>query len=189
MRFSSRLLHHARLGGLALLLCLGLGATGVAATSHRTTTLALPSRTNNAWELKPVTLPDLKGNKRNLHDWSGKVIMLNFWASWCGPCQVEIPQFVRYQEKYAGKGLQIVGVGLDEARKLGNVARTLEINYPVMVIDESGGAALMREWGNDTGIIPYTVVIDRDGRIRYIHRGQMDDYAFQHYVKPLLDAG
>ncbi len=156
--------------------------------SHRTARLALPSKNNNAWELKPVRLPDMDGKERALKDWSGKVIMLNFWASWCSPCQYEIPEFVGYQDKYGARGLQVVGIGLDEARKLKNVARTLGINYPVMVIDEAAGADLMREWGNDTGIIPYTVIIDRDGHIRYIHRGRMDAYAFDHFVKPLLDS-
>lgn len=145
-----------------------------------------PSQTDNAWELKPIRLPDTDGKELALKDWSGKVIMLNFWASWCSPCQYEIPEFVDYQNEYGEKGLQVVGIGLDEARKLKNVARTLGINYPVMVIEEQAGAALMQEWGNRSGIIPYTVIIDRDGHIRYIHRGRMDKDAFEHYVKPLL---
>lgn len=174
------------------LICLLFWAVGLqesveaAQAAHRTAELALPARTNNAWELKPVRLPDLKGRKRNLYDWSGRVIMLNFWASWCGPCQYEIPEFVEYQNDYGDKGLQVIGIGLDEPRKLRNVARTLGINYPVMVIDEQSGSALMREWGNRDGIVPYTVIIDRDGHIRYIHRGKMDRYAFDHFVKPLL---
>ena len=177
--------------GLGLALADGGAIDAVAASdnAHKTSTLALPSKTNNAWELKSIRLPDLEGRQQELKDWSGKVIMLNFWASWCSPCQYEIPEFVEYQDEYADKGLQVVGIGLDEARKLKNVARTLGINYPVLVIDEQAGAALMREWGNDSGIIPYTVIIDRDGHIRYIHRGRMDEYAFKHYVKPLLTSG
>ena len=189
-----RSLRFALPGAAALLFALGLlfGADRVAGgrtatdTTHKTGTLALPARTDNAWELQPIRLPDLDGTQRALADWSGKVLMLNFWASWCAPCQYEIPEFVAYQDEYAAQGLQIVGVGLDEARRLKNVARTLGINYPVMVIEEQAGASLMRQWGNDKGIVPYTVIIDRDGHIRYIHRGRMDKYAFEEYVKPLL---
>jgi thiol-disulfide isomerase/thioredoxin len=112
---------------------------------------------------------------------------MNFWASWCAPCQYEIPEFVQYQEKYRDKGLQLIGIGVDEKRKLANVARSLEINYPVLVIDPSAAGPLLTRWGNTTGIIPYTVVIARDGHIKYIHRGQFDDEAFQTYVAPLLD--
>jgi peroxiredoxin len=189
-----RSLRFALPGAAALLFALGLlfGADRVAGgrtatdTTHKTGTLALPARTDNAWELQPIRLPDLDGTQRALADWSGKVLMLNFWASWCAPCQYEIPEFVAYQDEYAAQGLQIIGVGLDEARRLKNVARTLGINYPVMVIEEQAGASLMRQWGNDKGIVPYTVIIDRDGHIRYIHRGRMDKYAFEEYVKPLL---
>ena len=189
-----RSLRFALPGAAALLFALGLsfgadrvvGGRTATDTTHKTGTLALPARTDNAWELQPIRLPDLDGTQRALADWSGKVLMLNFWASWCAPCQYEIPEFVAYQDEYATQGLQIVGVGLDEARRLKNVARTLGINYPVMVIEEQAGASLMRQWGNDKGIVPYTVIIDRDGHIRYIHRGRMDKYAFEEYVKPLL---
>lgn len=156
------------------------------ATAPRTATTALPERTNNAWEMSPFQLRDLEGNLRTLADWKGRVIMMNFWASWCAPCQYEIPEFVHYQQEYGKKGLQIIGIGVDARRKLANVARSLEINYPVLVLEPSVSRQLMARWGNDTGIIPYTVVIARDGRIKYIHRGQMGQEEFDTYVKPLL---
>ena len=153
----------------------------------KTATTALPERTNNAWEMAPFHLEDLNGVKHSLEDWRGKVIMVNFWASWCSPCQYEIPEFVHYQKTYADRNLQLVGIGVDEKRKLANVARSLGINYPVLVLNPMDSRQLMRKWGNETGIIPYTVVIARDGRIKYIHRGQMDQEAFDTYVLPLLD--
>ncbi len=152
----------------------------------RTATTVLPDRTNNAWEIAPFQLRDLQGKLHGLEEWKGKVIMMNFWASWCAPCQYEIPEFVRYQDQFGPKGLQIVGIGVDEKRKLANVARSLAINYPVLVLEPSAARPLMTRWGNDTGIIPYTVVIARDGRIKYIHRGQMEQEDFDTYVKPLL---
>jgi len=152
----------------------------------RTATTALPERTNNAWEMTPFQLRDLQGDLHTLADWKGKVIMMNFWASWCAPCQYEIPEFVHYQQQYGNKGLQVIGIGVDEKRKLANVARSLGINYPVLVLEPSVSRQLMSKWGNDTGIIPYTVVIARNGRIKYIHRGQMGQEEFDTYVKPLL---
>lgn len=172
---------------IPIFLCfvLGFGAMpGVA--SPKTASMALPEKTNNAWEMNPFHLRDLQGKMRSLEDWKGKVIMMNFWASWCGPCQYEIPEFVAYQEKYADKGLQLIGIGVDEQRKLANVARTLGMNYPVLVLDPAASGRLMAKWGNDTGIIPHTVVIAKDGRIKYIHRGQMDEEVFNTYVLPLL---
>ena len=160
---------------LALLLAMSQ-ASATAATGAPT----------DAWTLPETRLPDLQGTERSLEAWRGKVILLNFWASWCAPCQYEIPDFVRYQRQYGPKGLQIVGVGVDQARKLANVARTLGINYPVLVVDVPRGSRLMREWGNKSGIVPYSVLIDRKGSIRYVHRGRLDDETFQRRVVPLL---
>lgn len=154
--------------------------------SPHTSITALPERTNNAWEITPFKLPGLDGKLHTLDEWKGKIIMMNFWASWCAPCQYEIPEFVQYQEKYRDKGLQFVGIGVDQKQKLANVARSLGVNYPVLVVDPSSAGPLLTRWGNTSGIIPYTVVIAKDGRIKYIHRGQFDDEAFQNYVAPLL---
>jgi len=140
---------------------------------------------SNAWELPKIVLPDLQGKQRSLDEWRGKVILLNFWASWCGPCQYEIPDFVEFQNQYGEAGLQIIGVGIDEARLLGNVRRSLGINYPVLVAGLDGDS-LLSQWGDYRGIVPYTLLIDRDGRIAMIRSGPFDRRSFEHHVLPLL---
>jgi len=133
-----------------------------------------------------LSLMGLDGAMHSLEDWKGKVVVLNFWATWCSPCLSEIPDFVAYQDQYKTRGLQIIGVGLDEEKKLRNVQRTLEINYPVLVADPKKNVALMESWGNNSGIVPYSVVIDRNGRVAYTHHGQIDSDTFNENILPLL---
>jgi len=160
-----------------------VSASGMAA-AHKTA-----GRTNNAWEMPVFRLRGVDGKLHQLDEWKGKVILLNFWASWCAPCQYEIKEFVKYQQAYGPQGLQIIGMGVDEARKLRNASRTLGVNYPVLFADPKGNGKLMRQWGNRTGVVPYNVIIDRDGRIAFIHRGPMDRSAFEQKVLRLLGAG
>ncbi len=152
----------------------------------KTTTIALPSKTNNAWEMTPFKLKGLDGKTHSLDEWKGKVIVLNFWASWCAPCQYEIKELIALQNEYGDKGLQVVSLGLDEERKLRNVKRTLGINYPVLVAEPAENTDLLVEWGNEKQIVPYTVVIDKNGRIVYIHRGQLTRDTFSDFILPLL---
>jgi len=142
---------------------------------------------SNAWELSPLILNDLNGKERNLYDWHGKVIMLNFWATWCGPCQIEIPDFIKYQAQYADKDLQIIGVGLDELRKLKNYARTVGINYPTLQADPELQYSLLKQWGNPYGVLPFTVIIARDGHLVFMQQGILDRQNFDTFVKPLLN--
>jgi len=136
-----------------------------------------------------LMLTDLDGHPHRLSDYRGRRLLLNFWASWCAPCQYEIPEFVKYQSEYGKRGLQIVGIGIDEERKLRNVARSLGINYPVLIIDpgDPEQTGILSQWGNDKQYIPYSVVIRKDGRITYIHRGVLDEEAFKEYVRPLIE--
>ena len=136
--------------------------------------------------LPEFALPGLDGAPHRLADWSGKVIILNFWASWCSPCLYEIRDFVAYQERYQARGLQIVGVGIDDANKLRNVQRSLEINYPVLVADPVKNGTMMEPWGNRSGIVPFSVVIGRDGRVVTTYRGLMSRESFDEDVLPLL---
>ena len=165
---------------------------GPAAVAPQGVTATMPSNTlspkaADESKRKPFTLTGLDGVKHSLSDWKGKVVVLNFWATWCSPCLYEIRDFVVYQKKYKARGLQIVGLGLDDERRLRNVQRTLEMNYPVLIADPVDNSGLMEQWGNRSGVLPYTVVIDRDGRMAYIHRGKMDRDIFDQYVLPLLD--
>jgi peroxiredoxin len=134
-----------------------------------------------------LSLPGLDGVSHSLADWKGKVIILNFWASWCSPCLYEIRDFVAYQAQYNTRGLQIIGVGLDEENKLRNVQRTLEINYPVLVADLKKNPDLMKTWGNDSGVVPFSVVIDRNGQVIFVQHGQIDHETFIENILPLLD--
>src|SRR5512139_990024 len=147
---------------------------------------ASPKSAASIWPQGDFSLRGLDGEMHSLSNWKGKVIMLNFWATWCAPCQAEIADFVSFQDEFQAAGLQIIGVGMDEERKLRNVQRTLEINYPILVADPVRNARLMTQWGNDSGIVPYTVVIDRDGQIKYIHRGPLHRDAFDENILPLL---
>jgi peroxiredoxin len=140
----------------------------------------------NEKKANSLSLMGLDGVIHTLEEWKGKVVVLNFWATWCSPCLSEIPEFVAWQEQYKTRGLQIIGVGLDEEKKLRNVQRTLEINYPVLVADPKKNGALMESWGNNTGIVPYSVVIDRNGRVIYTHHGQIDHDTFNENILPLL---
>ena len=145
------------------------------------------SQADNAWNLPPLVLPDLQGHEHKLYEWHDKVILLNFWASWCAPCQIELPHLISYQQQYQGYGLQVISVGLDEPAKLANVHRTLDIPFPVLTTDpQRGGLQVLKQWGNPLGVLPFTVVIDRDGSIVFRRIGIFDDEAFDRYVRPLL---
>jgi thiol-disulfide isomerase/thioredoxin len=110
------------------------------------------------------TLPDLDGKPRNINEWRGKVIVLNFWATWCPPCREEIPLFINMQDKYGPRGLQVIGVAIDKTEDVKNYQEFNFINYPVLVgQDEVMG--LMKQYGNRIASLPYSVVMDRQGRV------------------------
>jgi len=110
------------------------------------------------------TLPGIEGKPRRLSEWQGKLIVLNFWATWCPPCLEEIPLFISMQEKYGARGLQIVGVAIDKLENVKNFQDFDIINYPVLVGQEEV-MALMQQYGNRIGSLPYSVVIDQRGQV------------------------
>ncbi len=136
--------------------------------------------------IETFELKGLDGGVHHLADWKGKVVVLNFWASWCSSCQIEIREFIQLQNQYGAQGLQVIGLGVDQARKLRNVSRTLGINYPVMVTDSGAVSPLLQKLGNERGVIPFTVVIDRAGQVQVIHRGPIYRDELEELFKPLL---
>jgi len=150
---------------------------------------SLPGGARKLSQLPGGPLEGLDGQAHRLSDWAGKVLLVNFWAGWCAPCQYEIPDLVAFQTAHRAQGLQVVGVGLDSRERLVNVARSLEINYPVLVAGEGPGAELMASWGNATQTVPYSVVLDARGCIAHLRRGPLDRSDLDDYLLPLLAPG
>lgn len=130
------------------------------------------------------TVEDMNGRKVQLSDFKGKVIVLDFWATWCPPCKAEIPGFVELQEAYGADGLQIVGVSVDDPPdKLKPFASEFKMNYPVLV--GLGRDDLQDAYGPMWGI-PTTFLIDRDGRICRKHSGLVGKEKYERDIKALL---
>ena len=131
-----------------------------------------------AWEVR-----DLDGKTVKSTDFAGKVVIVDFWATWCPPCRAEIPGFVELQKEYGEKGLVIVGVSLDQQgpRVVKPFAEKFGMNYPVVMGDE----AIVTAFGGVEGL-PTTFVIDRQGDIVKRHVGYAPKTDFETAIKPLL---
>ena len=109
-------------------------------------------------------IADTDGQTRNIKDWDGKVILLNFWATWCPPCLKEIPDFIELQEKYGDQGFQVIGIAVDNEEAVREYMNEVKINYPIMVA-EFEAIELSSRYGNRMGALPYSVIINREGEI------------------------
>lgn len=148
---------------------------------------ALPAAPNVQVNTAPLAFdfPDLEGKPRQLKEWHGQVILLNFWAPWCPPCRKEMPALMELQDKYAQRGLTVVGITIDTQAHAEAFATPLGINFPIL-IGEDGGLELAGTLGNAAGALPYTVVLDRQGSVAYTHRGGLTLQQAEQAVLPLL---
>ena len=126
-------------------------------------------------------LPDLDGKPQPLEQWRGKVLVVNFWATWCTPCREEIPLFVRLQNEYAARGVQFIGIAIDQPDKVKPFAAELAMNYPNLIGDVDS-IELGRRLGNRAGVLPFTVIFKRDGSIATTEVGAVK----QAKLEPLL---
>lgn len=109
-------------------------------------------------------LSDLDGAPRTLTEFRGRILVVNYWATWCAPCREEIPMFVRLQHEFADKNVQFIGIAIDQADKVREFAREIKISYPLL-IGGMDALELSRQAGNKAGVLPFTLVIDRSGRL------------------------
>jgi len=127
------------------------------------------------------TLPDLNGKPVSLADFKGRVVVLDFWATWCPPCRREIPDFIKLQTEYGSKSVQIVGIALDEPGKVQEFARQNGMNYPVLL----GTQEISVKYGGIEGI-PTTFIIDKNGKIANRFEGFRPRAVFEEEIKKLL---
>jgi thiol-disulfide isomerase/thioredoxin len=130
-----------------------------------------------------LTLKDIQGRYIRLSDYRGKVVLINFWATWCPPCRSEIPDLIRLQRDYRNRGLQVIGVTyppqkLVEVRRF---VRRAKVNYPIGL-----GAKETKLLFTPSETLPTTIVIGTDGRIRDIIEGILLPEEFEQKIKPLL---
>ena len=130
------------------------------------------------------TMKDVDGNNVSLSTYKGKVVLLNFWATWCGPCKAEIPGFVRLQEKYRDKGLVIVGYSVDDtAEKAKAYAAQYKMNYPILLGE--GDEKLQDAYGPIWGL-PSSFIISKDGKVCRKHIGIAPEAVFEKEVVALM---
>lgn len=141
--------------------------------------------TVNANDAAPdFALKSTQGSNIRLSEHRGEVILLNFWASWCGPCRQEMPQLDALQQRYSKLGFSVVGVNVDKDSALANkLLKDIPVSFPVL-FDDTGAVSA----NYNVSSMPTTVLIDRDGNMRYLHRGYKPGYEndYEKQIKELI---
>jgi len=123
------------------------------------------------------------GRRLQLSSYRGKVVVLNFWATWCGPCKTEIPWFIDFEKEYGKKGFTVLGVSMDEDgwKAINPYVADHGINYPVVLANEE-----MNQKYGGIEALPTTLVIGRDGKVAYVHSGLIERQEYEKEIRQLL---
>ena len=137
--------------------------------------------------LPAFSYPDLDGRTRSHDEFGNKIMVLNFWASWCPPCRTETPTFIALQEDYAAD-VQFVGIAIDDEEPVREFAEAYGVNYPVLLGDVDA-VTLSRKLGNRHEGLPFTVVVAADGRVELRHAGGLEREQLEPVLRRLAERG
>lgn len=132
-----------------------------------------------------ANFPNAHGKIQSLKQWQGKIIIANFWATWCSPCREEMPELSQIHSKYLNRGVMVLGIATDDSGKINEYAKNKPISYPLLA-GEMDAMNLSGVLGNNKGVVPYTVIIDRNGLIVRTYFGRINSAAIDKDVSELL---
>ena len=169
----------------ALLAVIGLGLGAVIAGVYQWRQQhheVLPDSHGVFTRIPDFTLPNLDGNPWRAEEWRDRILVINFWATWCPPCLKEMPMFIRLQEQFADKGVLFVGIAIDDREAVRNFVDTHGIEFPIL-LGEDKALELSTRLGDRFNSLPYTVVADYGGKILLRQAGEMKESR----LRPLLE--
>ena len=136
-------------------------------------------------DLMALTLPDHTGTPHALKHWEGKVLILNYWATWCAPCKEEMPAFSRIFDKYAANGVQFIGISSDSPDEIKSFLAATPVNYPLL-LGKIDVVQTSTKLGNAVQALPFTVILDRKGNVHTSKLGRLSEEALEKHLKVVL---
>jgi thiol-disulfide isomerase/thioredoxin len=131
-------------------------------------------------------LPDSSGRIQKLVQWQGKILVVNFWGTWCPPCLTEIPELIAIQQQYRDKNVQIIGIAIDSKQAVLKYQEKQAVNYPILIAGDSG-MAIAKAWGNATNAVPFSVIFNPQGEIIHRQLGEISREELLELIQPMLD--
>ena len=133
-----------------------------------------------------ATIPDETGHPQALKQYAGKVVVLNFWATWCGPCREEMPELSKLNDTYKNKNLVVLGVAIDDVGAVGSFVKETKVSYPLFAADMEG-MQYATSLGNNKDVLPYTVIIKPDGTVAKTYFGRVTQHLLEETLSKLLN--
>ncbi len=133
-----------------------------------------------------ATMPDEKGHPQALKQYAGKIVVLNFWATWCEPCREEMPELSKLHDTYKNKNLVVLGVAIDDVGAVSNFVKETKVSYPLFAADMQG-MQYATNLGNDKDVLPYTVIIKTDGTVAKTYFGRVTQHLLEETLSKLLN--
>lgn len=168
------------------LLAVGMVLVTACGQENSATSFSPPAVAPNASKaLLALTLPDLAGTPQALGQWKGKILVVNYWATWCPPCKEEMPAFSRIHEKYAANGVQFVGISIDSAEKVKKFQSASPVRYPLLLGSMENMQTTV-DLGNAAQGLPFTVILDRQGEVYSTKLGKLPESVLEERLMALL---